>query len=401
MIRQKHLLAKLGLIGLALLSFFSSARGQLEANSEWVRYVDQLKADPSYKSVSAVLKDADDLFERELSNAKADPTRTAQVMLNLFSVRKAAFQILERSARYPSFSDQNHARTIEKFEGIAKSIRKLLVELIAKLESAPALETSELARAKLDYAWFIASYFPVSSGRESLESRIRRLRSSQILQLESLSILRRISSKDDVQLLVNIFVLAESYVSTGDFEYALPLYDEFIASLSKKFDASSSSIRPAVEKKNAILNMINEVFRTGLGPDNINASVDHSGNGLLPLTGRLVRFDYDGVEEKIGRVRLNITTGVVKAVNPSSVQGRALEGKRVAVASAVQNAKASRGIPVVITIDTTGHVIKATSLIEDEEFKMTAEQNVRSWIFRPFILNGKVGQLTGVVYFWM
>jgi hypothetical protein len=79
-----------------------------------------------------------------------------------------------------------------------------------------------------------------------------------------------------------------------------------------------------------------------------------------------------------------------------------MDGERVPVETTViRNSRAGQRVPVLVTVNSEGRVIKATSMIQKDRVKDIAEKGVRSWEFKPFFFNGKPTQVIGFVYFWI
>lgn len=225
------------------------------------------------------------------------------------------------------------------------------------------------------------------------------------LYLKALTIERSRSTTSADTLTITLF-LADHYMRSGDFEFALPLYEEYLDTLEKTEGRNSPARPRALIEIAKISEAAGDTARLDkLKMDLASSTVPYKeGIDLSPRANP----EAKGVIDPGGSVKYRIDEGItvrdrVGNMSPVAVEttlGPTQRILRKTPTRSVTSAKFSGGFPVLVIVDISGNVIAAEPLLNDSPKDLLISL-VKKWTFKPLVYKGQKSLMKGIVYCWI
>lgn len=252
---------------------------------------------------------------------------------------------------------------------------------IHKMEIArPTLnESLQLASTQSELAWILYNHnFPAKKiGFKE------RLITAEEFYKSAFSLYKTLLGDDANETISVTFNFAEFYTKQANFEKALPLYQRFISTATKKYGDDKKIILPALTSIAKIFVTIDKM-KEAVNTINLISRITKNRELLPPANHTLNSRITENKNAKDPGFRRD-------SFNSWQVSDTSSYANRYpSVTSYV-----TKRVRVKILVDEKGEVIDATSNYENRVLRNEAVANVKRWKFRPFELDGKKSKMNG------
>lgn len=403
------------LFSLAVLAFAQEAdkaRRMNEQVSELYQKGDLDAAIPIAQEIVKLQRQSDPQKSQNLINALEN---LAHLRLTRLKRRIAELGVPQKDAAQAR-------KMVELVREDAAAVESSLREIISISQGGGA-DAAQITGAKNNLAWLLYNHIPndaKSSPSFDKENRskfeaLNRARSES--RFEEARGLYQSALKESVAVAVDgettmltLFNLAQFEMAMGEFENAIPNFERCIAIVEKKYGRNDKNLQMPME---SYLKVLVAAGKSDLAFEMVSRLVRITGNSmtmpktLLDLSRRSENaytiLNAPNVEQKaratreqaeLENRRAMINVGAVNAALIDTGLATSTLGKEY-----FEDIGAGRiiRVPVRVSVDEKGKVLKADALAGENDYKAKAEEVVRGWKFRPLILNGRSMNLNGYV----